>query len=243
MNQVVYTIDASESSTKQLSRAPGAFWDLGTDEIAAEHGKSATVGVVDNNMTYSPALETTLKRIKSTMYELLDVPETNAESLKGVVTSGKTLKAMYWGLMTRCDEKWIVWQTALEWLVRMIIEGTKVFPQVRKAYSEQGQLIDNYIVDVDNQYPLLDDELEEKDSDLAEVNAKARSRKSYMKKWNDMDDDDVNEEIAQIIEENEIDSSYPEVPPIRPDAGPAAGIDEGADDEQPEDGAEDITEE
>jgi hypothetical protein len=47
-------------------------------------------------------------------------------------------------------------------------------------------------------YPLPEDEEEEKNMDLAEVAANTMSRKSYMKKWRQLTDHEVEEELQQI---------------------------------------------
>jgi hypothetical protein len=217
MNQIVYTIDANEKSTEKLSRAPGAYWDLSSDDVAIEAGKTAVVGTVENDMNYSTALEKTLGRIKSSMYEMLDIPETNSEALKGIIQSGKTLKALYWGLMTRCEEKMLVWKPALEWLGRTIIEGAKAFPACREGYDEKGNLADKYEIVVENNYPLLEDEMEEKQQDVLEVNAQLMSRKSYMKKWRELTDEEADEELKQIQFEKQLFEDSQVTPPADSD--------------------------
>lgn len=237
MNPVKYTIDASPESTADLSVSPGAYWDLSSDQNQAQD-KSAQVGVLDTPMSYSSALETTLNRVKGAMYEQTAVPNVSPEALKGVVSSGKTLRAIYWDLIVRCEDKMLAWRPALESMVSCIIEGVKLYPGALKFYLKDKTLPDvEYEVRVDNQYPLPDDETEEKQTDLAEVTAQTMSKKSYMKKWRNLTDDEADEELRQIALERQIleDSFYE--PPMTGGSG-----DQLEDEEEPENPEDEIEE-
>lgn len=200
-DQIVWTMDVNPKSTANLSRAAGSFWDLSSDPI--EETRTGQVGVLDNSMAYSPALETTLNRIRANMYSQLDVPDTTSEALTGIISSGKTMKAIYWGLMVRCDEKLLDWVPALQNLVTCIIEGSKLYPDAKKVYTDE-ELVEDYTVLIDNSYPILEDESEEKSTDMAEINTKVRSRKSYLKKWYGLSDEDVDDELKQIAMEQKM---------------------------------------
>lgn len=203
MNPILYTIDAAPESTKALSISAGAYWDLATDQNQATE-RTAQVGVLDSSMSYSSALGVTLDRIKNTMYEQCAVPNVSPEAMKGVVSSGKTLKAIYWDLIVRCDEKMIAWRPALEFLASCIIEGVRLYPGAGQFYIDEPLPELAYTIRVDNQYSLPEDEQEEKQTDLAEVNAQTMSRKAYMKKWRNLDDDEADEELRQIALERQI---------------------------------------
>lgn len=203
MNPIRYTIDASPESTKDLSISAGAFWDLSSDQNQAQD-KSAQVGVLDSPMTYSAALGTTLDRIKNMMYEQCAVPNVSPEALKGVVSSGKTLKAIYWDLIVRCEEKMLAWRPALQFLGKCIIEGVRLYPKAGAFYIKEALPATEYSIRVDNQYPLPEDEAEEKQVDLAEVTAQTMSKKAYMKKWRNLTDDEADEELRQIALERQI---------------------------------------
>lgn len=213
MNPIRYAVDADPSSTKDLSIAAGAFWDLATDQNQAQD-RAAQVGVLDSPMTYSTALTTTLQRIKNMMYEQCAVPNVNPEALQGVVSSGKTLKAIYWDLVVRCDEKMQAWRPALKFMVKCIIESARLYPQsVRKYLGDVSIPSDPYSIRVDNQYSLPEDEVEEKTIDLAEVNAQTMSRKRYMKKWHLLTDEEVDEELLQLAKERQmLEDSFMELP-------------------------------
>ena len=200
-DQIIYTMDVNPKATANLSRAAGSYWDLNTDPTA--DGKTGQVGVVDNSMAYSPALDTTLNRIRANMYSQLDIPDTSSDALTGIISSGKTMKAIYWGLMVRCDEKLLDWKPALEGMVTCIIEGAKLYPEAKRVYTDL-ELVDGYLVNIDNSYPILEDETEQKATDISEVHAQVLSRKSYMKKWRGLSDEDVEDELKQIALEQSL---------------------------------------
>ena len=204
MNPIRYTMDVSPGSTENLSLAAGAFWDLQSDPNAPSEGLSGKVGSLENSMSYSSALNTTLERIKNTMYEQLDVPAVSSSDLKSVVTSGKTLKAIYWGLIVRCDEKMLDWRPALEFMAKCIIDGAFLYPDIASRYTQNPLTQIGYIINVDNQYPLPEDESEEKALDMSEVAAKTRSIKSYLKKWQGLTDDEAQAELEQIALEQQL---------------------------------------
>lgn len=203
MNPIRWSRDMNPETTKGLSIAPGAFWDMASDPNAPE-GVTGEVGMMETSLSYSSAVNSTLSRIRSSMYETVDIPDVSPDALKGVVSSGKTLKAIYWSLIVRCDEKMLAWRPALKNIMRLIIEGGKLYPQAASTYTEEALPNVRYEVTVDNQYPIPDDEADEKDVDLAEVNAQTMSRLSYMKKWRNLTDAEAMAEIKQIALEREI---------------------------------------
>lgn len=209
MNPTRYAIDADPNTTKNLSIAAGSFWDLASDPNSPKEGVTAQVGVIETSMGYSSSLDSTLGRIRSAMYESVDVPDTSAEALKGVVSSGKTLKAIYWSLIVRCDEKMLTWRPAISRIVDTLIDGGKLYPLSASAYAKESLPDVEYTITVDNQYPLPEDETEEKTIDMQEVNNQVMSKLSYMKKWRGLTDDEAQLELEQIAREREmLEDSY-----------------------------------
>lgn len=208
MFPVVWARDMNPTTTKNLSTAPGSFWDLQTDQNANE-GTVGEVGVIESHMSYSETLAGTLNRLTQVMHDELDVPDVTSETLKGVITSGKTLKALYWPLLVRCDEKMLSWKPAIEKIVKCLIDGVFLYPAATAKYM-RGELEQvDYIIEVNNQYPLPEDEESEKVIDMQEVNNQVLSRKSYMMKWHDMTSDEADNELKQIAAEREIlENSY-----------------------------------
>lgn len=210
-DQIVYAMDVNPKATENISRSAGAFWDLGTAPDVPE-GRQGQIGTVENNMSYSGALDTSLNRLRASMYATLDVPDTTSEALQGIISSGKTMKAIYWGLLVRCDEKMLDWKPALVEMIQIIIEGAKLYPNAKNNYVTE-ELVDDYSVVIDNSYPILEDEDEEKMTNINEVNAYVMSRKAYMKKWYNMNDTEVQAELEQIALERsmlEQDNYFPD---------------------------------
>lgn len=208
MNPIRWARDMNPSTTKNLSIAPGAFWDLASDPNAPD-GVTGELGMMETALNYSSALNSTLSRIRSSMYESLDMPDVSPDALKGVVSSGKTLQAIYWSLIVRCDEKMLAWRPALTNIARLLIEGGKLYPNSASSYTEQPIPDTEYDIEVDNQYPIPDDEESEKSIDLAEVNAQTMSKMAYMKKWRNLTDAEAMQELRQIALEREmLENSY-----------------------------------
>lgn len=202
MNPTKYVVDMIPTSTKNLSTAAGAFWDLGSDQNLED--AHTMVGMLEPQMHYSTALKTTLDRMKTSGYELLDIPNITNDTLAGIITTGKALKAIYWPLIVRCTEKMSVWAPALQRLADIIIGGAIAYPNCVKAYISENIKDIPYEVDVASNTPLPEDEQEEKTMDLAEVESQTMSKKSYMKKWRGLTDEEVSEEITQIAYERQV---------------------------------------
>ena len=203
MNPIRYAIDASDNSTKNLSSSPGSFWDIQSNQQGSDP-KNASVGMLEAGMNYANALKITLDRIENTMFSQLEIPNINSEKLQGVITSGKTLKALYWSLIVRCNEKMLVWGPALQYIADIIIEGAKLYPESARVMTDIEVPDIVYKVQVENNYPLPEDEVEEKTMDLAEVSAQTMSRKAYMKKWRNLTDEEVHAELQQIALERQM---------------------------------------
>lgn len=202
MNPTKYTVDMDSRSTKSLSTAAGALWDLGSDQNL-DDGHPA-VGILEPGMNYSDALKTSLDRIKTVGYEQVDMPNITLESMQGAITSGKALKAIYWPLIVRCKEKMKMWGPQLRSLADIIIQGAMVYPNCVTRYINDTLVPVDYEIKVEQNTPLPEDETEEKTMDLSEVDSKVMSRKSYMKKWRNLTDDEVQEELEQIALERQI---------------------------------------
>lgn len=208
MNPTKYLVDMASNSTKNLSTAAGALWDLGSDQNL--ENPNVLVGLLEPKMSYSESLKTTLDRIKTTGYEQVDMPNITNESLSGVITSGKALKAIYWPLIVRCKEKMKMWGPNLSTMVDMIIQGAMAYPNTIKMYTSDALVPVDHVVEVKQNTPLPEDEIEEKTIDLAEVEAKTMSRRTFMKKWRGLTKSQVEEELNQIALERQIieDSSF-----------------------------------
>lgn len=202
MNPTRYTVDMDERSTRGLSSSAGAFWDLQSDQNLDHPAPS--VGMLESSMNYSEALKTSLDRIKTVGYEQVDMPNITLETMTGAITSGKALKAIYWPLIVRCKEKMKMWGPKLRQLVEIVFEGALAYPNTITEYVNQPLSPVIHEIHVEQNTPLPEDEIEEKNMDLSEVDSKVMSRKAYMKKWRGLTDDEVNEELEQIAKERQI---------------------------------------
>lgn len=251
MNPTKYTVDMDSRSTKSLSTAAGALWDLGSDQNL-DNGHPA-VGILEPGMNYSDALKTSLDRIKTVGYEQVDMPNITLESMQGAITSGKALKAIYWPLIVRCKEKMKMWGPQLRSLADIIIQGAMVYPNCVTRYINDTLVPVDYEIKVEQNTPLPEDETEEKTMDLSEVDSKVMSRKSYMKKWRNLTDDEVQEELEQIALERQIieDANFgtggsggSEQQPYPNNTGGAGmGMEDDAVDDDPDDNMDDIEDE
>lgn len=203
MNPTKYAIDASSQSTSNLSTGPGAFWDIQSDENGVDQ-KTAKVGMLEPNMSYSQALGATLDRIDNAMHSEMSVPNIDSEKLQGLITSGKTLKALYWPMTVRTDEKMQSWYPAIESLIETIYKGALIFTKSTEKYLYDELPIIDIDISLDVNYALPEDEEEEKTIDLSEVAAQTMSRKSYMKKWRGLTDEEADNELKQIALERQI---------------------------------------
>lgn len=203
MNAIKYVIDGTEESTRGLGTGPGAIWDIQSDIDLAE-GKKASVGQLEPSMGYKDALQATLDRVENGMYGLLSMPNITSEHLQGLITSGKTLRALYWPTVVRCGEKEHTWTAAIEKIIDIIFDGSFLVPGAAKQYTD-GQLENVlYRAIVETNYALPGDEGEEKSLDLQEVNSMVMSRKAYMIKWRGLTEKEADAELHQILLEKQL---------------------------------------
>lgn len=204
MNPIRYVVDMNANTTKNLSSSAGSFWDLKSEQN--QNNVSPMVGVLSPSMQHTESLKATLDRINTSMYGELDIPNISEETLVGSITSGKALKALYWSLIVRCDEKMKTWIPAIMFIIRTAIDLALLNVDIVKTkYGIEDLKAVEYEVTVQENYALLDDETEEKTTDLSEIAANARSRKSYIKKWRKdecLTDAQIDEELLQIALEN-----------------------------------------
>ena len=201
MNRIIYGTDVDPEASKHFKLKPGAYWDVSTD--IASDGKQAQIGTIDTDFNYDTRMENTLNRIKADMHEVLNIPMINNSDLQGMMTSGKSMKALYWQLITRCEEKMMSWRPALEWMIKAILEMNEVY-----AITTLPKL-ESFDVVIENQYPLQENEDEEMVLDLQKVNAQAMSRKTFIKKLANVTDDIAEEELKQIqLEKQMLEDSY-----------------------------------
>lgn len=182
--------DVKAESLEAMRISPGALVDLQTDPATMGSGQ-AKLDKLESSFSYSERFEAAINRTKNDMFDLLSVPNVSLEQLKGLMQSGKSMKALYWELITRCEDKWASWEPALEWLGMTVL---------KMAAAYQGiSFPEGISVHVEHIYPILEDDFDEMANDQQEVVHQLRSRMSYMKKWGVAPDADA--ELLQIKKE------------------------------------------
>ena len=84
-----------------------------------------------------------------------------------------------------------------------------MFPQIAKTYIEDKIPQVEYVIEIQNNYPIQDDQTEEKEMDLQEVARNTMSKKAYMKKWRGLSDAEVEAELEQMALERQYeDTAY-----------------------------------
>lgn len=203
MNGIRVITDPDPACMKGLKARPGEVWHLATNPNQ-EQRIPIGVKILESSMNYSEPLKTTLDRIKASAYETVDLPNVSLESMSGVITSGKALKAVYWSMIIRCKEKMQVWAPALRRLIDILVKGGRAFPQTIWQYTDTALPEAPFEVRILQNNSLPDDDAEEQAVDIANVQSQVMSRKAYMQKWRGLTDVQVNDELKQIAYEREL---------------------------------------
>lgn len=199
--QTVLT-DADETSIDSITIAPGALVDLQTDLAQANNNRQAKAERLESNFTYGSKYIDTVDRVKADMYDLMDVPNTSLEKLRGMMASGQSMKAVYWDLMATCDEDWTEWGPALTQVVEYIFKVVAAY----NIYGAGSIAAYETVTKIEKSYPIAENEIEQRKMDLQEVISNTRSKRSYIRKWSEIDD--VDEEYKQILEEKKDNDSF-----------------------------------
>ena len=200
MNPIRYVVDMNPKTTGGLSSSAGSFWDLEHNQNMNDPKPS--IGILAPALNHTEAVKSTLNRIKTSMHNAVDVPDISQEGLLSGITSFKALKALYFPLTVRCNEKLKTWKPAIEFIVKQIIQLALLNKNdIISRYVLTGLDELQYNINVVENYALIDDETEEKEIDLAEIAQNTRSRKSYIKKWRSDEfktDEQIERELMQI---------------------------------------------
>ena len=191
-------IDADSNSLAELKIAPNAVIDLKSDPSLGNGVNASSVAkaqMLSSTFNFQPAADAYLTRLKQDMYELMEQPM--PEQLVDV-PSGKALKMIYYDLITRCEEKWSEWDEALTWLVQLIEEAILVYG----LYGDKADIDCMNLettISWSHNYPIPDDEADNKTVAIAEVQASVRSKKSYIEEFSN--NEDAEAEYQQILDE------------------------------------------
>ena len=132
------------------------------------------------------------------MYELMDQPL--PEKVQSA-PSGIAMQFLFYDLMSRCDSKWVEWDSAIEWLVSMIEEilekvsvNIEPLPEnLKSAWQEITTLTINH------NYPLPADEQAKRQTAMQEVQTSVRSHQSYIEEFSR--NENAEDEWSRILEE------------------------------------------
>lgn len=190
--------DAAGTSVEAIVRAPGALVDLQTDPTMAMDGRQAKMERVESHFSYSDKFQDTVERTKGDMYDLMEVPNVSLEQLRGIMQSGKSMKALYWGLISACEEDWTEWGPAMEQMADYIFRMVDIY----NLYGARQVAKYETTLTIERYYPIQEDEDDQKRVAMEEVAAQVRSRKSYIKQWSEVED--VDSELEQIQAEQQM---------------------------------------
>jgi hypothetical protein len=190
--QPVFT-DADSEGLAKVKIAPNAMIDLKTDP-SIENGK-ADAKMLSSSFSFVQGANDFLNRTKSDMYEIMDQPR--PEDLMNV-PSAKALKFMFYDLIARCEEKWQEWEPAIKWMIKFSIKCIDKFNLHQELNAKSFVSTPTNII-IQHNYPIPEDEETQKNIAMAEVGAKVRSHKSYIRDFSDIEDEDG--EWSEIIEE------------------------------------------
>lgn len=210
MNPVTALIDINHETTKNLSSSAGSVWDLESNQFLNEPHPS--VSKIAPELGHVEAVKETISRLRSSAYSQLDIPDISIEGMLSGVTSYKAVRALYFPLSVRCDEKLREWKPALNKVFKMALDMCILNPnETRKIYEVENFDRIRFTIDVVENYALLADEAEEKAQDLEEINLDVRSRLSYLQKWRQEEfktEEDAEKEIERIaMEKNMMDTT------------------------------------
>ena len=191
-------IDCDSMSVEGIKIAPNAIIDLKSDPALGDgSGTSSTARaeMLSSTFNFQVAADAYLERLRKDMFEIMEQPL--PEQLIDI-PSGKALKMLYYDLITRCEEKWSEWDSALSWLVELIEEAVVTF----RLYTDNPNIHSintKTTISWLHNYPIPEDELDTKAVAIQEVLANVKSKKTYIEEFSNVEDADM--EFQTILDE------------------------------------------
>ncbi|EGO86251.1 phage portal protein [Clostridium botulinum C] len=186
-------IDATKDTVDACNIAPNSLMALRSIEDT-EGNKQAKVQRVESNFTNAEPVKMYLKMLEDSMYEKLGIPK--PESLQQV-PSAKSIKYMYTELVARCEEKWHDWEPIIRSMIRLIVEACSKFKCYEEWKEEWNNLL--FTIVLNKNYPIPEDEEDQKRLAMEEVNSNVRSHRSYIKDYSN--DEDYEEHFKETLED------------------------------------------
>lgn len=186
-------IDATEDTVNACNIAPNTLMALKSIEDT-EGNKQAKVQRVESNFTNSEPVLNFLDKLDKSMHEKLGIP--HPEQLKNI-PSAKALKYIYSELVARCEEKWHDWEPTIRSMIRLIVESCGKFNCYEDWDHQWDQLFYNIVLN--KNYPIPEDEEDQKRLAMEEVQNNVRSHRSYIKDYSN--DEDYEEHFKETLED------------------------------------------
>lgn len=205
-------IDGDSNSIAAIKIAPNTIIDLKTDNklsMLKSGSTQASVATMASSFSFKESAAWYLENAKKDMYEMMDMPM--PEKVQDA-PSAKSIKFLFYDLMARCENKWLDWEDAVLWIISFIEEAFEKVPNIQvpgyedKVAQAAAVIRTRTVNSLNHNYPMPEDEFETKDIAIKEVLANVRSRKSYMRDFSDVENEDIEwtgllEEIAQMEEQ------------------------------------------
>ncbi|KLU74264.1 MULTISPECIES: phage portal protein [Clostridium] len=186
-------IDATKDTVNSCNIAPNSLMALKSEDDA-EGNKQAKVQRVESNFTNAEPVKMYLKMLEDSMYEKLGIPK--SENLQKV-PSAKSIKYMYTELVARCEEKWHDWEPIIRSMLRLIVEACSKFKSYDNWKEEWNNLL--FTIILNKNYPIPEDEEDQKRLAMEEVQNNVRSHRSYIKDYSN--DEDYEEHFKETLED------------------------------------------
>lgn len=193
-------INADDSSLAGVKISPGSVISLKPDmSYAGTDGTPlpASAQMLSSTFNFADATNSYLDGLKKDMYEIMEQPL--PEQIHDV-PSGKALGMLYNDLISRCEDKWVAWDEAIKWMVDLIIFMVEEFGLYTED-SNRAFISTDTLLTIKHNYPIPDNELEEKQVAIQEVHAGVKSKVTYIKEYGIVED--ALEEYEQIMEEGD----------------------------------------
>lgn len=191
-------INCDDSSIANIEIAPGSAINLKPDmAYADEHGRPVTpqATTLGSQFNFVEGTKTYLEGLKKDMYEIMEQPL--PEQIENV-PSGKALEMLYYGLISRCNDKWTEWDSAIKWAIDMIVYMTEKFGLYMDR-EERDSLSTETLLTIEHHYPIPTDLESKKEIAIKEVDANVKSKRTYIKEYGNVEDDET--EWRQILAE------------------------------------------
>lgn len=191
-------VNADDDSISNIKIAPGSVISLKPDmAYAGENGVPlpASAQMLSSTFNFADATNSYLDGLKKDMYELMEQPL--PEQIHDV-PSGKALGMLYHDLISRCEDKWVVWDEAIKWAIDLMLFMVEKF----KLYQDNKNrefITTETLLTIEHNYPIPQDEAEKKDIAIKEVQAGVKSKVTYIKEYGNVEDEQA--EYEQIKSE------------------------------------------